>query len=664
MDPRGGPAGPPPAPRAPAPPDAPPIRLDAGIVAHNEERSVGIAIDSLTAQALPADVAWGTIWVVASGCTDRTEAIVAERSARDPRVRLLAQPVRRGKAAALKEVFRRARGEGLVLLNADARAAPDAVAELLARARGLAPPYAVMARPTPPAASPNDRTAAVLRLLWELHHEFHLEIVGRPGPTHLADELLLLSLAGLPPMEEGVINDGAYLAARLADRGGQSAYADRARVAIEVPRSFRAHLEQRRRILAGHRQVGALAGRPPATLPGLALREPRRAISILRRARAASGASWATTAELFLCEAVAYGLSQWDRVPPRRSHALWRAIATGSLDEAPPGTPLPPARSAPADAAVDARIANLVGVAERFGTAVDLETLPALLPPHVAWDADRLRGYLTGRPDLGRIEEGRFVGVGRPAPSVEDRRDRGRAYLAAAQRFAERDLGPVRRWLGCVAVTGSTAYGEPAAGDDLDLFVVTRPGAVWLFLAYAYLEVRLRYRPDPAAGRPPPCFNFVVDAPGAIRELRRPRGFLVARDALTARPLVGADYYKSLLREGAWMERVLPRLYAQERGETPLPPPAPVGWAWRLANAALFLPMAAFLQARGLRGNARFPADAKPDLAFRTVTGPGRLSFLSSRYESIGELLARPSAARPASDAGAVGATTAPRVAR
>jgi glycosyltransferase involved in cell wall biosynthesis len=123
MDPRGGPAGSPPAARAPAPP----IRLDAGIVAHNEERSVGIAIDSLRAQALPANVAWGTIWVVASGCTDRTEAIVAERSARDPRVRLLAQPVRRGKAAALKEVFRRARGEGLVLLNADARAAPDAV---------------------------------------------------------------------------------------------------------------------------------------------------------------------------------------------------------------------------------------------------------------------------------------------------------------------------------------------------------------------------------------------------------------------------------------------------------------------------------------------------------------------------------------------------------
>ncbi|EQD35440.1 secreted protein containing Glycosyl transferase, family 2 domain protein, partial [mine drainage metagenome] len=514
-----------------------------------------------------------------AGATTPRRAWSRSGPPRDPRVRLVSQPVRRGKAFALQEVFRRARGDWLVLLNADAVAAPGAVAELLARAGRLARPFAVMARPVPPAPPPGDRVGELLALLWDLHHEFHREVVGRPGPAHLADELLLLSLPDTPPIEEGVINDGAYLAVRLAQRGGQGAYADRARVSIEVPQSFREHLNQRRRILAGHRQVGVLAGRAPATLPGLALRDPRRALAVLRRARASSRASPSTIALLFAGEALAGLLSLWDRVPPRRSHAVWRSVATGSVAGI---SPPPPAAPDPPDPAVAARIANLVTVAERFGTSLDLEELVGLMPPHAPWDAERLRGYLEARPELGRVEAGRLVAPGRPPPAVDGRRERGRDYLARARQFADRDLRPVLPWLRCVLVTGSTAYGAPAPGDDLDLFVVTRPGAVWLFLAYVYLEVRLRYRPDPAAGRPPLCFNFVVDAPGAIREFRRPRGFLVARDALTARPLLGDDYYKRLLREGAWMEQILPRLYAERWGDEPVPPPAPVGLAPRL----------------------------------------------------------------------------------
>ncbi len=656
----GGDGTPAPSPAGAAPPGGRPIRrLDAGIVAHNEERSVGLAIDSLLGQLLPPGVEWGTIWVVASGCDDATERVVAERSSRDPRVRLLSEPVRRGKACALQLVFGRARGDGLVLLNADALATPGAVREMLARAAPLPRPFAVMARPVPPAAGRDDPVGAMLELLWDLHHEFHLEIVGRPGRTHLADELLLLSLPELPPIEEGVINDGAYLAARLAERGGRSAYAERARVSIEVPRSFRDHLDQRRRILAGHRQVESLSGRPPATLMGLALRDPRRAVSILSRARSSSRASAAATVGLFIGEGAAALLSLWDRLPPRRSHAVWRSVVTDSV-----AAPPPPSSAGPVEPSVDLRVRNVLEVADRFGTSVGVEELADLLPPQVPWDGEELRRYLAERPDLGRLEAGRFVPFDRSRPGAESRRARGREYLAVAQEFVDRHLLPVHRWLECVVVTGSTAYGAPAPGDDLDLFVVTRPGAVWLFLAFAYLETRRGYRPDPSAGRPPPCFNFVVDAPGAVRELRRPRGLLVARDALTARPVFGGDFYKRLLGEGAWMDGVLPRLYRQQQGGGPLPPSAPVGWGARLLNAAIFLPMAAFLQLRGLRRNARFPAERLSELAFRTVTAPGRLSFLSVRYDSIGELLARTSTVRPGPEVGAVGATTAPRVAR
>ena len=110
--------------------------LAGGVVAYNEERTIRAALLSLLDQELPPGVAWNTIWVVASGCTDRTVEEAGLVAARDPRVRLVVEPVRTGKATAVTEVLRRAQGDAVVLLNADARAMPGAVAALWEAAEG------------------------------------------------------------------------------------------------------------------------------------------------------------------------------------------------------------------------------------------------------------------------------------------------------------------------------------------------------------------------------------------------------------------------------------------------------------------------------------------------------------------------------------------------
>jgi len=68
--------------------------------------------------------------VVSDGSTDRTEEIVRGRAAGDPRVRLVVLP-RSGKAAALNEGVRAARGEVLVLTDANALLAPGSLVRLV-----------------------------------------------------------------------------------------------------------------------------------------------------------------------------------------------------------------------------------------------------------------------------------------------------------------------------------------------------------------------------------------------------------------------------------------------------------------------------------------------------------------------------------------------------
>jgi biofilm PGA synthesis N-glycosyltransferase PgaC len=76
------------------------IHCCVGIMAYNEEANIGRLLEALLAQKTRL-ASLDEILVVASGCTDRTEAIVEEFAARDGRIRLLTQVRKEGKAAAV-----------------------------------------------------------------------------------------------------------------------------------------------------------------------------------------------------------------------------------------------------------------------------------------------------------------------------------------------------------------------------------------------------------------------------------------------------------------------------------------------------------------------------------------------------------------------------------
>jgi glycosyltransferase involved in cell wall biosynthesis len=87
-------------------------------MAYNEEANIAAAVDSILGQDLfTASVE--ELIVVASGCEDRTAAVVRELSHRDSRVRLIEQAEREGKASAINLFIAAARSPILVMASAD-----------------------------------------------------------------------------------------------------------------------------------------------------------------------------------------------------------------------------------------------------------------------------------------------------------------------------------------------------------------------------------------------------------------------------------------------------------------------------------------------------------------------------------------------------------------
>jgi hypothetical protein len=281
------------------------------------------------------------------------------------------------------------------------------------------------------------------------------------------------------------------------------------------------------------------------------------------------------------------------------------------------------------------RIESILWVAGQYDTGVPLADLASLSPPDTSWDEAGLRDWLATRPDLARLEGDRVFSAEARPEALDDRRARAVRYREAAEFLLNRTLSPVLPLTMCVGITGSTAYGEPKPGDDLDFFVVTRTGALWVFVLYATIAARLHLRPWPAEERPHPCFNYVLEDGTASREFERPRGFVVAREALRTSVLHGEVYYRGLLGAGTWMKEEIPRLYAARQPSAPPLPTSPAPWPIRVMSALLFPVAATYLHLKTLYVNALVRRGAPSLSEMRAQPGLHRFAMLTHRFESL-----------------------------
>jgi len=234
-----------------------PINCSMGIMAYNEEANIGRLLEAVTTQKFK-EVALTEIVVVASGCTDNTEAIVLEWANRDSRIRLISQEKRAGKASAINDYLPKAQEKILVLCSADLLPEPEAIERLVAP---FADPEVGMTSSRPvPVNDASQFMGYAAHMLWDLHHAINMK-------SFKAGEMIAIrKIFERIPYHTAV--DEASMEPVIRGQGYQAQYVGTAIVYNKGPETLADFLRQRRRIYAGHLAVRDTLGYNVSTMSG------------------------------------------------------------------------------------------------------------------------------------------------------------------------------------------------------------------------------------------------------------------------------------------------------------------------------------------------------------------------------------------------------------
>ena len=236
-------------------PDDEYVVCSVGIMAYNEEANISHTIRAiLEQQGLSMRIE--EVIVVASGCTDRTVAIVREVALKEPRVRLCIQEKREGKASAINQFLKQAVSPVVVLIGADVLPEASALEYLCAPFKN--PQIGMVGGHPIPVNNPATFMGHVVHLLWRLHDQ-----LARIDPK-LGEVIAFRNVISSIPFDSPV--DEISIQAIIAQLGYELIYEPACIVYNKGPLTIRDFLKQRRRIYAGHLKVRTLQNYTASTM--------------------------------------------------------------------------------------------------------------------------------------------------------------------------------------------------------------------------------------------------------------------------------------------------------------------------------------------------------------------------------------------------------------
>jgi len=228
---------------------SPKLRCSVGVTAYNEEANIGRLLAALLDQHLH-EVEVAEIIVVASGCTDNTVPIVESYTLKDPRIKLLVQPKREGKTAAVNIFLADAQENICVLESGDTLPDENAVEHLVRMFHD--PTVGMTGAHKMPVNTPDHLIGLFTHLRLRLEHQLCLEI------PRLGEMIAFRKVFDRIPPD--VAMDEAFVEALLIQRGMQVRYAPDAVVYNTGPETIHDFVTQRRRNHAGHLYLKAKYG--------------------------------------------------------------------------------------------------------------------------------------------------------------------------------------------------------------------------------------------------------------------------------------------------------------------------------------------------------------------------------------------------------------------
>jgi biofilm PGA synthesis N-glycosyltransferase PgaC len=231
------------------------IPLTIGICAYNEEWNIGeLLTNILSIQGIPKDA---EVIAVCSGCQDGTAEVVREFARRDRRVKLIEEPRRLGKAAAVNKILSKAKGEQIVFVSADVIPRQDCIMSLV---RTMADENVGIACGRPePIRRGRKLVKGLVETLWGFHN-WQLEKLNHAGVLMHASEVFCVRNGIVKQIPRGLVNDDAFLAVAAKGKGYRIKYVPQSEVKVFGPQTISDYLTQRRRIIAGHYQVRSATG--------------------------------------------------------------------------------------------------------------------------------------------------------------------------------------------------------------------------------------------------------------------------------------------------------------------------------------------------------------------------------------------------------------------
>ena len=214
-----------------------------GVCAFNEERNIRACLDSIMQQSARFPIQ--EILVVSSGSNDGTDGIVRQFEGRDGRFRLLRQERREGKNSAINEFLKQAKGDILVLVNADNRLDEGSLRHLLEpfedQAVGVSGGHPV------PVNNKDSTIGFAVHMLWEMHHRISLvhPKIGELMAFRRLDK-------ALPTTSQ---SDEDLIRIELEKRGLRSVYVEEAVVFNKGPTTVADFWGQRTRVNIGEKYL-------------------------------------------------------------------------------------------------------------------------------------------------------------------------------------------------------------------------------------------------------------------------------------------------------------------------------------------------------------------------------------------------------------------------
>lgn len=253
-------------------------KVSIGIVCYNEEKNIGALLEDLTCQRTDDQLEIRDIIAVASGCTDATVEIIGDFASRDARVMMIAEEERRGKPSAINRILEEMGGDYLVLFSGDLRV-PDRrfIGRIMHQFHdGVG---GVGVRPVPD-NNGRKKSGYMGSTLWRLHDKT-LEAQARHDLRRHFGEAFAILKNAVPPIPPNIINDDAYMVLAIQQQGYQVRYSRDLVVFNTAPRGVKEFVQQRARIVRGHRQLREVMGASPDVLDALIFKRPWIALSVL-----------------------------------------------------------------------------------------------------------------------------------------------------------------------------------------------------------------------------------------------------------------------------------------------------------------------------------------------------------------------------------------------